>query len=420
MTSPFSHVCRSLAGHDERRRAPGTTRATVSRIELSLTFAAGSSSWACLPHAMHGARRATQRRDRAWDRALHRPTRENRELCRSIAARARALSYRMTCRCPGSASFSTRGAAGTSAIRARPASGARARRPRRRPRGALDRRALPHRRRLQAACASTSSASAAATARTTSPSPASSTSTAAAALPQLAFLRGGTMNTVANSVGVSRGSPEGLLGRLMRAYAAARVAAARQRRAPRDAHRRALRLPLRHRRRLRLSRRVLRATASPPRSSPRRRSLRGIGSTLVGGEMIRRMARPFRGTVELDDGTRLGRARLPRRRRRHDRPDRPEFPPVPSLRRARRTRSTCSASTPRRWASCASSRASGAPSRCAPAAPTRRPPRARSSGAPTGTMRYMIDGDLHEQARRRSRSDRPAREDRRRHLSTLG
>src|SRR5580700_9011431 len=41
----------------------------------------------------------------------------------------------------------------------------------------------------------------------------------ARALPQLAFLRGGTMNTVANSVGVRRGKPEGLLGRLIRAYA---------------------------------------------------------------------------------------------------------------------------------------------------------------------------------------------------------
>src|SRR5262249_44508851 len=39
------------------------------------------------------------------------------------------------------------------------------------------------------------------------------------ALPQIAFLRGGTMNTVANSVGVSRGRPEGLLGGLIRAYA---------------------------------------------------------------------------------------------------------------------------------------------------------------------------------------------------------
>jgi len=40
------------------------------------------------------------------------------------------------------------------------------------------------------------------------------------ALPQIAFLRGGTMNTVANSVGVRRGKPEGLLARLIQDYAA--------------------------------------------------------------------------------------------------------------------------------------------------------------------------------------------------------
>src|SRR5579872_2830985 len=39
------------------------------------------------------------------------------------------------------------------------------------------------------------------------------------ALPEVAFLRGGTMNTVANSIGVRRERPEGLLGRLVRAYA---------------------------------------------------------------------------------------------------------------------------------------------------------------------------------------------------------
>src|SRR5208283_405822 len=38
-------------------------------------------------------------------------------------------------------------------------------------------------------------------------------------LPQIAFLRGGTMNTIADSVGVQRGRPEGLLDRLLRAYA---------------------------------------------------------------------------------------------------------------------------------------------------------------------------------------------------------
>ena len=40
-----------------------------------------------------------------------------------------------------------------------------------------------------------------------------------AMVPQVALLRGGTMNTVANSVGVPRGGPEGLLARLVRAYA---------------------------------------------------------------------------------------------------------------------------------------------------------------------------------------------------------
>jgi diacylglycerol kinase family enzyme len=38
-------------------------------------------------------------------------------------------------------------------------------------------------------------------------------------LPPLAFLRGGTFNTVANAVGVPRGRPDGLLARLIRRYA---------------------------------------------------------------------------------------------------------------------------------------------------------------------------------------------------------
>src|SRR6202142_4278133 len=37
-------------------------------------------------------------------------------------------------------------------------------------------------------------------------------------MPQVALLRGGTMNTVANSVGVRHGRPEGLLARLIRDY----------------------------------------------------------------------------------------------------------------------------------------------------------------------------------------------------------
>ena len=39
-------------------------------------------------------------------------------------------------------------------------------------------------------------------------------------LPPVAFLRGGTMNTVANAVGVPRGKPDGLLARLIERYAA--------------------------------------------------------------------------------------------------------------------------------------------------------------------------------------------------------
>jgi diacylglycerol kinase (ATP) len=132
-------------------------------------------------------------------------------------------------------------------------------------------------------------------------------------LPQIAFLRGGTMNTVANSVGVREGKPEGLLGRLMQAYAA---------RASQ---------PLRH-----AERHVMRVVATDRGRAPTadhygflfgtgvvrgflaeyyrggeptplvaaKTLLRGVGSTMVRGEMIRRMAAPFRGTVELPDGTR--------------------------------------------------------------------------------------------------------------------
>jgi diacylglycerol kinase family enzyme len=126
-------------------------------------------------------------------------------------------------------------------------------------------------------------------------------------LPQIAFLRGGTMNTVANSVGVRRGRPEGLLARLIRAYAERAT------------------MPLAN-----VERRVMRI--GPPgghadygfifgtgivygylaeyyrdgEPSPlvaAKTLARSIGSTLVGGEMIKRMAKPFRGTVRFEDGT---------------------------------------------------------------------------------------------------------------------
>jgi diacylglycerol kinase family enzyme len=131
-------------------------------------------------------------------------------------------------------------------------------------------------------------------------------------MPHVALLRGGTMNTVANSVGVRRGQPDGLLARLIHAYARRATA------------------PLAG-----VERHVLRVT---PLGEPAGRGedtfgflfgtgvvcgflaeyyrdgepsplvaaqtlIRGIGSALVRGETIRRMAEPFRGSVELEDGT---------------------------------------------------------------------------------------------------------------------
>jgi diacylglycerol kinase family enzyme len=148
------------------------------------------------------------------------------------------------------------------------------------------------------------------------------------ALPQIAFLRGGTMNTAANSVGVRRGVPEGLLDRLVRAYVE------RASLPLRDVERHVVKLRGETSARCAASGESDAAVASmkaPPlaekfgfvfgvgvvcgylaeyyaggRPNPvvaAKTLLRGIGSALVGGEMIRRMAEPFRGTVELDDGT---------------------------------------------------------------------------------------------------------------------
>jgi diacylglycerol kinase (ATP) len=131
-----------------------------------------------------------------------------------------------------------------------------------------------------------------------------------ASLPQIAFLRGGTMNTAANSVGVRHDRPESLLARLARAYAERAT------------------LPLAN-----VERRVMRIGGVDARPGSHHYGFlfgtgvvygylaeyyrggepsplvaaktlaKGIGSTMVRGEMIRRMAAPFRGTVLLDDGT---------------------------------------------------------------------------------------------------------------------
>jgi diacylglycerol kinase (ATP) len=129
------------------------------------------------------------------------------------------------------------------------------------------------------------------------------------AMPQIALLRGGTMNTVANSVGIRHGRPEGLLGRLIRDYA----------------HR--AREPLDN-----VERHVMHIAptdggkpqygflfgtgvvhgflaeyyrdGTPTPLVAAKVLVRGIGSALVGGETIRRIARPFRGSVLLDDDER--------------------------------------------------------------------------------------------------------------------
>jgi diacylglycerol kinase family enzyme len=137
------------------------------------------------------------------------------------------------------------------------------------------------------------------------------------ALPQLAFLRGGTMNTVANSVGVRRGRPEGLLARVIRSYAARASMPALE-----GGVEGAFDIVERH---------VMRIGSVAPGSTPHYGFLfgtgvvagflaeyyrdeepspmvaaktlaRAIGSALVRGEMVKRMARPFRGTVSLESG----------------------------------------------------------------------------------------------------------------------
>jgi diacylglycerol kinase (ATP) len=131
---------------------------------------------------------------------------------------------------------------------------------------------------------------------------------AGATMPQVALLRGGTMNTVANSVGVGTGGPEGLLGRLVREYA----------------RRGALELENVERHVMRIAppgeakahygflfgtgvvhgflSEYYRHGKPSPLVALKTLTL-GIGSALVRGETIRRMARPFRGSVVLDDGT---------------------------------------------------------------------------------------------------------------------
>jgi diacylglycerol kinase family enzyme len=129
-----------------------------------------------------------------------------------------------------------------------------------------------------------------------------------ATMPQVALLRGGTMNTVANSVGVRRGRPDGLLGRLVRAYAQ-RGALELE-----NVERHVMRIGPRGSEKCQygflfgtgvvhgfLSEYYRRGEPSP--LTALQTLTRGIGSALVRGRTIRRMARPFQGSVTIDDGT---------------------------------------------------------------------------------------------------------------------
>ena len=127
-------------------------------------------------------------------------------------------------------------------------------------------------------------------------------------LPPLAFLRGGTMNTVANSVGVPRGRPDGLLASLIARYTArARVPLLSVERhtmrigpADRDeGHHNAFIfgtgaiygfISEYHR------------TDKPDAVWAAKVLARGVASAFVGGEMARRVAQRWQGRVVFDDG----------------------------------------------------------------------------------------------------------------------
>lgn len=122
------------------------------------------------------------------------------------------------------------------------------------------------------------------------------------AIPPLALLRGGTMNTVAHSLGLPRAAPEALLARLVDARRQGRLGA----------------MPRRSRHLLRVGehrgflfgtgvvRGFLAEYYRDDEKSPltaARTLARCAASALVGGRTLARIAAPFRGRVTLDDGT---------------------------------------------------------------------------------------------------------------------
>ncbi len=122
------------------------------------------------------------------------------------------------------------------------------------------------------------------------------------AMPQIALLRGGTMNTVANSIGTSQGRPEGLLARLVRSYNERSLK-------PLDNVERHVMKVGNHYGFLfgsGVTVGFLREYYRDPEPSPIvavQTLARGIGSALIGGETIHRMTAPWTGSVAFPDGT---------------------------------------------------------------------------------------------------------------------
>jgi len=118
-------------------------------------------------------------------------------------------------------------------------------------------------------------------------------------LPTVAFLRGGTMNTVANSLGLPSGRPEGLLDRLVRRYLEKpRLAALVQRTMNVEGK-------LAFLWGIGVIPGYLREyydTGAPSPWTAAKTLARAIGSTAVGGPMIQRMTRPVSAEVTLDSG----------------------------------------------------------------------------------------------------------------------
>lgn len=130
----------------------------------------------------------------------------------------------------------------------------------------------------------------------------------ATALPPIALLRGGTMNTLANSIGVPRRAPESLLAKLVHCYAG--VGGAPLEWIERDVMSVRAIGEARGRSAFLFGAGVVygylaeyyAAGASSPWIAASTLA-RGIGSALLGTELIHRIAAPFRGTVSFADGS---------------------------------------------------------------------------------------------------------------------